>query len=109
MSFLNKKRNQIHFKAVETPTAWILLAIAWKQVDGQVIYSEPKVVRVVQKPESALVGKAGNQSSQETILLAGISAGAQDFVRAVVSPFVSLFTPERSGSLAWYGARPPCV
>lgn len=94
MNNLSKKKNQIHFKAVETPTAWIVLAFAWKIVDGSVVYSEPRVVRVVQKKETALAGKTVSRG--EICLLAGKCAAAGRSEATILSPYANLFVFETS-------------
>lgn len=100
MNSLKQKQNQIHFKVVETPTAWVVFAFAWKIVDGSVIYSEPRLVRVVQKKETALAGKIASRG--EICLLAGKYAAAEQSEDAILSPYANLFvfentfTPTRS-------------
>ncbi len=117
MNSLFSKKNRIHFKAVETPTAWVVLAYAWKIVDGAVVYSEPKVVRVIAKPETALDCAAFSDISELTnfssihgiFLLEGKTAAAILIESGIPSPYVFIFKEKRSGSIAKYGARPPTV
>ena len=106
MSSISKKQNQIHFKAVETPTAWVVLAFAWKIVDGSVVYSEPHIVQVVQKPGSAL---SGNKTARkaEVLLIAGAVAAKQLVESAIPSPYAFEYFEERSGLITWFGALPP--
>jgi len=117
MNSLRQKKNQIHFKAVETPTAWVVLAFAWKIVDGSVVYSAPKVVQVVQKPETALAGDAFSGISEVTnfsslpqiFLLEGKTAAAILIESGIPSPYIFISKTERTGCIAWQGARPPTV
>jgi len=106
MNNLSKKQNQIHFKAVETPTAWIVLAFAWKIVDGSVVYSEPRIVRVIQKKETALAGKSASQKC-DTLLLCGKTAAAKSREDAIPSPYAFEYFEKRTGLLTWFGALPP--
>lgn len=101
---LTRKKNQIQFKTFETPTAWVVLAIAWRVIDGKVVYSEPKIVRVVQKPETAL---AAANAKNKKILLEGKKAAAKSYKKFVPSPYVFEYTPERLSSLGWHAARAP--
>lgn len=107
MSSITNKKSQIYFKAVETPTAWVVLAFAWKIVDGSIVYSEPKVVRIIQKQETALAGKSAAKNSGFS--LAGIVAAAKRCEAAIPSPYSFIFAEKRSGSIAWYGALPPPI
>ncbi len=102
---LARKKNQIQFKTFETPTAWVVLAIAWRVIDGKVVYSEPKIVRVIQKPETALRGKSASQKS-ETLLIAGVRK-ARAYKKLIVSPYSFSYSPIRTGAITWQGARPP--
>ena len=106
MNNLSQKQNQIHFKAVETPTAWVVLAFAWKIVDGSVVYSEPRIVRVIQKKETALAGKSALQKCG-TLLLCGKTAAKQLVEAAIPSPYSFIYSEKRTGLLTWFGALPP--
>lgn len=108
MKSISKKQNQIHFKAVETPTAWVVFAFAWKVVDGSVVYSEPRIVRVIQKKETAL---AGNTASQKcgTLLLCGKTTAKQLVEAAIPSPYAFEYFKKRTGLLTWFGALPPPI
>ncbi len=104
MKAVTQKKNQVHFKAIETPTAWLILAVAWKIVDSEIIYSRPKVVKIIPKEESAIDGNVGGIPSP--FLLSGTSKTSK-FEELILSPYSFTYSPERSGSITKYGARPP--
>ena len=106
MSFLTKKQNRIQFKAVETPTAWVVLAIAWKNVNGTIVYSEPKIVRIVQKEGTAL---SGDTLIKELEFLLEGGKLVIEFGEFIPSPYSFSFVLKRTGFIAKTGARAPTL
>ena len=95
-------QKDIRFKTVETPTAWIVLAVLIERIGGQTVVSEPRIVRVIAKKLKALPGKI-----KVLCLSAFCPATTKKHVNKIVSPYVSFLTSTESGILAWCGARPP--
>lgn len=102
MQSVSVQNKKIIFRAVETPTAWLVVAVAWKVIDGETIYSKPKVVRIIPKPRVQLEGN----SNKSCLALFGTSVYKIPR-ESVPSPYSFLYVPERNGSITWFGARPP--
>ena len=102
-----KQTNRIKFKVVETPTTLLVVAIAWKIENGEVVYSEPKIVKIIPKKTATISGKVSNETNPA---IAGIVSKQEYEVfqeAKILSPYFSnsIF---QTGFIITIGARPPC-
>lgn len=94
-------KRSIKLQTVETATHIVYLAILIEKGGEEIIYSEPKIVKIVNKQILSLNGQIGFR-------LSGNIHKTEKVSHCIVSPYFQN-TEKEEIVLDWYGARPPCL
>jgi len=105
MSTQSLTKQYVKFVTVEQPTAWLVVALLVEdRADEQVVVSEPRVVRIIQKDtQPTLAGDISNT----IVRLAPIRIVSPKHVELIVSPYVYISNFDFFYGVPLYSARPP--
>ena len=100
-----KVQQHIRCGRVETPTAWLLVAVLLETRGTEtVVVSEPKVIKIIPKPVQLALGGSYAKTSY---FLAAPTILASSSYSKILSPYIPLFGFSHSGNITGLAAQPP--
>jgi hypothetical protein len=104
MNAIQIKRH-IRVAKIENSTQWLFVAVVLEEQGGvMVAVSQPRVIKIIQKPNSALPGKI---SQAITFKLASPLSKTQTRTSRIQSPYVSILFGTTSEVIVGLAAQPP--
>ena len=100
-----RTKRHIRCARVETPTAWLVVAVLLETRGGETVaVSEPKVIKVIPKPTQLVLG---GSYAKTTLFLAAPTTLASSSYSKILSPYVPNLGFAQSNIITGLAARPP--